>query len=137
MGEAELGEHGAGGSEAEVPDEVLSQESHRHGIEKERTLSGEADHASLRVELEELLMIQIIDAPRPSLSFELHETERCPRLGKCRCNSSRLSLGPTRLGTAEGPKPTTRRSEFSLSASSARWSPKRAGDKTLKISLSR
>jgi hypothetical protein len=52
MGEAELGEHGAGGSEAEVLDEVLPQEPHRHRVEKERTLSGEADHASLRVQLQ-------------------------------------------------------------------------------------
>jgi hypothetical protein len=73
MGEAELGEHGAGGGEAEVLDEVLSQQPHRHRVEKERTLSGEADHASLRIELQQFLVIQIFGAHRRSLSFELKE----------------------------------------------------------------
>jgi hypothetical protein len=31
--------------------QVLSQESHRHRVKKERTLSGEADNAALWVEL--------------------------------------------------------------------------------------
>ena len=33
VGEAELGEHGTGGSEAEVFDEVLSQEPHCHRVQ--------------------------------------------------------------------------------------------------------
>ena len=74
MGEAELGEHGAGGSEAEVLDEVLSQEPHRHRVKKERTLSGEADHTSLRIQLQQLLVIQIVGAHGLSRSFELKET---------------------------------------------------------------
>ena len=51
VGEAELGEHGAGGGQAEVLDEVLAQEPHRHRVEQERALSGEADHAAFRVQL--------------------------------------------------------------------------------------
>ena len=73
VGEAELGEHGAGGGEAEVLDQVLAQEPHRHRVEEERALAGEADHASLRVQLQQLLVIQIVGAHRPSLSFELKE----------------------------------------------------------------
>jgi len=64
MGEAKLGEHDSGGREAEVIDELLSQEPHRHCVEKERTLSGEADDAPLRVELEQLLMVEINGAHR-------------------------------------------------------------------------
>ena len=62
VGEAELGEHGAGGGEAEVLDEVLSQQAHRHRVEQQRALPGEADHAALRVQLQQLLVIQIVGA---------------------------------------------------------------------------
>ena len=64
VGEAELGEHGAGGGQAEVLDQVLAQKSHRHGVEKQRALSGEADHAALGVQLQQLLVIQIVGAHR-------------------------------------------------------------------------
>ena len=46
--EAELREHGAGGGEAEVLDQVLAQQAHRHRVEQQRALPGEADHAPLR-----------------------------------------------------------------------------------------
>ena len=52
VGEAELGEHGAGGRKAEVLDEVLSQEPHRHRVNEERALPREEDHPSLRVQLQ-------------------------------------------------------------------------------------
>jgi hypothetical protein len=62
VGEAELGEHGARRSEAEVLDEILPQDAHGHGVEEKRTLSGEADHAPLRVQLQQFLVMQILDA---------------------------------------------------------------------------
>src|SRR5690606_39163627 len=65
VGEAELGEHGAGGREAEVLYEVLSQEPHGDRVDEERALSGEPDHASVGVELQELLVVQIVDAHLP------------------------------------------------------------------------
>ena len=64
VGEAELGEHGARGGEAEVLDQVLAQESHRHRVEEQRALPGEADHAAFRVQLQQLLVIQIVGAHR-------------------------------------------------------------------------
>ena len=60
--EAELGEHGAGGGEAEVLDEVLAQQAHRHRVEQQRALPGEADHAAFRVQLQQLLVVQIVRA---------------------------------------------------------------------------
>jgi len=56
VGEAELGEHDTGGREAEILDEVLSQEPHRDRVDKERSLPGEADRAPLRIEFEELFV---------------------------------------------------------------------------------
>ncbi len=72
VGEAELGEDGAGGSEAEVLDQVLSQQPHRHRVKRERTLTGEADHASIRVQLQQLFMVQIVGAQAGS-PFKLKE----------------------------------------------------------------
>ena len=43
---------------------------------EERTLAGEADDASVRVELEQLLVVQLVGAHRSSLSFELKERVR-------------------------------------------------------------
>ena len=57
MGEAKLGEHDAAGRQAEVVDEVSSQEPHRHCVNEERTLPGEANDAPLRVQLEQLLVV--------------------------------------------------------------------------------
>jgi hypothetical protein len=71
VGEAELGQHGARGGHAEVLDEVLAQKSHRHRIEQQRSLSGEANHAAFRIQLKQFLMIQIACLSSPSLSFEL------------------------------------------------------------------
>ena len=68
VGEAELGEHGAGGGEAEVLDEVLAQEPHRHRVEEERALPGEADHAALRIQLQQLLVVQVVGAHRQPLA---------------------------------------------------------------------
>ena len=53
-----------GGREAEVLDEVLPQQSHRDRVEEERALSGEPDHPSLRLELQELLVIQFLGTHR-------------------------------------------------------------------------
>jgi hypothetical protein len=55
---AELSQQNASRSKAEVLHEVLSQEPHRNGVQKERSLSCEPDQTSLGVELQELLVIQ-------------------------------------------------------------------------------
>lgn len=60
LGEAELGQEGSGGREAEVLDELLSQETHRDGVDEERALPGEPDDASVWIELQKLLVIQIL-----------------------------------------------------------------------------
>ena len=72
--EAELREHGAGGGQAEVLDEVLSQEPHRDRVEQQRALSREADHAAFGVELEKLFVIEIVGAHQRGHPFELKET---------------------------------------------------------------
>jgi hypothetical protein len=64
VGEAKLGEHRARGGQAEVFHEVLPQEPHGYCIEEESALSGEPDDASLRVQLQELLVMKIFDAHR-------------------------------------------------------------------------
>jgi hypothetical protein len=74
MGEAELGEDGAGGGEPEVLDQVFSQEPHRHRVEQDGPLAGEADQAPVRVQLQEFLVVEIGGAQRLALSFELEET---------------------------------------------------------------
>ena len=58
VGEAELGEHRAGGGEAEVLHEVLAQQAHGHRVEQERALPGEADHAALRVQIQQFLVVK-------------------------------------------------------------------------------
>src|SRR6185503_10569629 len=71
VGEAELRQHGSRRGEAEVLDEVLSEESHRDRIEKESALSGEADQPAFGVELEELLVVEIFSAQcRPLFRIE-------------------------------------------------------------------
>ena len=76
VGEAELGEHGARRGEAEVLDQVLPQQAHRHRVEQERALPREADHAALRVQLQQLLVIQVVGAHLFASSFEVNETVR-------------------------------------------------------------
>jgi hypothetical protein len=65
VGEAELGEHGSGSGEAEVVNEILPQDSHGNGVEQEGALPRETDHAPLRVQLQELLVMEILDVHRP------------------------------------------------------------------------
>jgi hypothetical protein len=48
VGEAELGEHRARGDQAEVLDQVLAQQPHRHRVEEKRTLPGELDYPPLQ-----------------------------------------------------------------------------------------
>ena len=55
-----LREDGARRREAKIFDEVLSQESHRNGVEQERALAGEADDASFGIELQKLVVIEIV-----------------------------------------------------------------------------
>ena len=62
VGEAELGENGAGSEQAEVLDQVLAQQPHRHGVQQQRALSGEPDHAPFGVQLQQLLVVQIVRA---------------------------------------------------------------------------
>src|SRR5882672_7438349 len=56
VGEAELGEHGARSGDAEVLHEILAQQPHRDGVEQQRALTREANHAAVGVELQELLV---------------------------------------------------------------------------------
>ncbi len=83
--EAELGEHGARGREAEVLDEVLAQQPHRDGVEQQRALPGEADHAPLGVQLQELLVVQVLGSHRDRvIQNEGHSTSirlKLPRDG--------------------------------------------------------
>jgi hypothetical protein len=62
--EAELGQHRAGGGEAEVLDEILAQQAHRDRVEQQRALPGEADHAPLGVQIQQLLVVEIVRAHR-------------------------------------------------------------------------
>ena len=70
VGEAELGEHRARRGDAEVLDQILSEQAHRDRVEQERALPREADQTALGVQLQQLLMIQIVGAhlvvPAPS-----------------------------------------------------------------------
>ena len=59
VGEAELGEHGAGRQQAEVLHEVLAQKAHGHRVQQDRALPGEADDAAVRIQLEQFLVIQV------------------------------------------------------------------------------
>jgi hypothetical protein len=60
-----LGEHGAGGGESEIGDQVLSQQPHRDCIEQQHPLAGKPDHPAFRVQLQQLLVIKIADAHHP------------------------------------------------------------------------
>jgi len=60
--ETELGEHRARREQAEVLDQVLAQQTHRHRVEQQRALPGEADHAPLGVQLQQLFVVQIVRA---------------------------------------------------------------------------
>jgi hypothetical protein len=68
VGEAELGEHGAGSGQAKVLDEILSQDPHGHGVDQERSLAGKTDDTPLRVQLQQLVVMQIFDAHESFLS---------------------------------------------------------------------
>jgi hypothetical protein len=68
--EAELREDGARRSEAEVLHEVLAQEPHRHGVDHEGALPGEPDHAAVRVQLQQLLVVQVVGSHEGN-SFEM------------------------------------------------------------------
>ena len=52
----------AGRGHAEVLDQVLAQEAHGPPVEQECALPGEADAACVRVELVELLVMQVVDS---------------------------------------------------------------------------
>jgi hypothetical protein len=69
MGKAELREHRTGGGQAEIVHEILTQEPHGYGIEQERALPGKADDSSFRVQLEELIVVQIFHAHGPPPSY--------------------------------------------------------------------
>jgi len=62
VGEAELGEYGARGRDPEILHEILTQESHRDRVEQQRALTCKADHAAVRVQFQEFLVVQIIRA---------------------------------------------------------------------------
>ena len=70
VGESKLGEHRSGSGEAEVFNEVLTQEPHSHRVDKEGALPGETDHAPLWIELQQLLVMQILHTHRPPHQIE-------------------------------------------------------------------
>ena len=74
MGEAELGEHGAGGGEPEVLHQVLAQQPHGHRIQEDRALAGEADEAPFRIQFKQFLVVQIIGSHGQSRSFKMKDT---------------------------------------------------------------
>jgi hypothetical protein len=69
VSETELREHGASRAETKVFDQVLAQESHGDGVDQKRSLSGKADRAALRIELQELFVVQVISAHRRAPSI--------------------------------------------------------------------
>lgn len=71
LGEANLGEQGTRGREPDAPDELLSQEPQPHRIPQERAVTREADGSPVRIQLEELLVIQVVYSHRCSPSFEM------------------------------------------------------------------
>ena len=69
VGKTELGEHRAGSRQAKVVDKILPKKPHGHGVDQECALSGKTDHASLGVQLQEFLVMQILDAHRLPPSY--------------------------------------------------------------------
>jgi hypothetical protein len=62
VGEAELREHRTRRGEAEILDQVLPEQAHRDGVEQERALAGEPDDAAFRIQLQQLVMVQVLGA---------------------------------------------------------------------------
>ena len=60
--ETKLGEHRASRDQAEVLDEILPQQAHGHGVEQKRSLASKPNRAALRVQLQELVVVQIFNA---------------------------------------------------------------------------
>ncbi len=58
---AEAGQDGPGGGGTEVVDQLLAQVPLRRGVEDERALTREADHATLSIELHQFADIEIFD----------------------------------------------------------------------------
>ena len=84
LDEAEAGEDGARGAEAEVVDQLLAQVPLRRRVDDERALAGEADHAVLGVELHQFADVQVLDAHGRLLHFDrsyldLMEFRQAPR----------------------------------------------------------
>ena len=69
LDEAESGEDGPRGGDAEVIDQLLAQVSLRRGVDDQRALTREADHAVLGVELHQFADVEVFDAHRPLLQF--------------------------------------------------------------------
>ena len=70
LNEAESGEDGARGADAEVVDQLLAQVSFRRRVDDERALTREADHAVLGVELHQFANAEIFDAHGTLLPFD-------------------------------------------------------------------
>jgi hypothetical protein len=69
VGEAELGQYCSSRGQAEVVNEILPQDPHGHRVEQERALPGESDQATLWIQLQELAVMQILNAHRPPPSI--------------------------------------------------------------------
>ena len=62
MGEPEAGEGGSGRGETQPGDQIPAQEPHGRGIKDQGPLAGKADEPRGRVELEEFLDVEILNA---------------------------------------------------------------------------
>ncbi|MEJ2240222.1 MAG: hypothetical protein P8X82_18180 [Gemmatimonadales bacterium] len=70
VGEAELRQHCSSSGQAEVVNEILPQDPHGHSVEQKRALPRVTDYATLWVQLQKLLVIQVLDAHRPPHQIE-------------------------------------------------------------------
>jgi hypothetical protein len=103
--EAELGEHRARGRHAEVLHQVLSQQPHGYGVDQQRSLAGEANHARLGIQLQKLFVVQIFGSHWRSsfyLSGSLLHIDG-PRLARAR--GRRFVRRRRRHGTCSEPRP--------------------------------
>lgn len=79
--EAELGQHDPGRREAEAVHEVFPKDAHRDRVDQERALSREVDPSALRIDLQQLLQVEIVGA----------HVDQIPSAGLVRSPTGRLA----------------------------------------------
>ena len=57
MRETEPGQEGAGGGDAQRIDERPPQQPHRHRVEEQGSLTGESNHATVGIQLQQLRVV--------------------------------------------------------------------------------